>query len=319
MKSTLLLLSLFSFIATAAEADRVALCEATESLKPINAVKALKVKMSKIVRSSVESKKLTVLLYSKTRQQKSLDIYSDIKARALKLLLAHTSEENKEMVATIEKRLANSQLILDPQLANAYDQLGTLPDSNIQIGGWIELVDNYPEALSLLLAHEVGHVIGPTQSFLANLAAKKSTPEIIPYDKNYPFDEFVEETILKVRGHDFVCLQDRADELIQGHPAFRHNGEILGQAIVDLQTKNTNISLDEYPVARTHCMPFQREEAFADIIAREILKQEDLSSKKSINAFAFFCENAVEEAKLGHSEPDPHPAMKYRIENLLTK
>ncbi|MDD4975150.1 MAG: hypothetical protein PHY93_12405 [Bacteriovorax sp.] len=318
MKSTLLFFSLFSFLATASEGDRVTLCESPESLRPIEAIKALKVKMSKIDNSSPESKNLTVLLYSKNRQQKATDIYSDIKSRALKLLLAHASVENKDLVASIEKRLASSQLILDPIFAYPNDHLGTMPDSNIQIGGWIELVDNYPEALSLLLAHEVGHVIGPTHSFLANLAAKKTKPEIIPYDKHYPLDEYMQETILKVRGHDFTCLQDRADELMRGHPAFRHNGEVLGQAIVDLQTKNANISLDEYPIARTHCMPFQREEAFADIVAREILKDEDLTLKKSINSFAFFCENAEVEKKLGHREPDPHPEMTYRIENLLT-
>lgn len=269
--------------------------------------------------------------YSMVRQKKALQIFNQIKAltkawlddEVQKKLAKAQTDENKDLIKSwserISKRIDQSQVYFGETEVLSSDNISTDYKGNVQLGRWIKLVDSQPEALFLLIAHEMGHVVGPTHMFVKDLELKKSRPEILVYDANYPFDDIVQYVASRARGHNQTCLNDKIQEMKIGHPTLRMRGDIFEKVLSQVTTYSPMVALDYFSFGRTSCPPSQREEGFADVFASGILTRhlKNKSPKDVGSYFSFFCMQVQKEKDSGHQEPDPHSPADFRISDLL--
>ena len=310
-----LLFPLLAFSAGSSLAD--SFCESQGMKDSIHFAQTVQIHITD--RTIADSDPLTQVqaLYTAARVEKAQLIFTEVKTRALQLL---SGDSSNPFFPLLQKRIENSRLLVSPGEALVKDVLVTNVESNIQLGGWLELIDQTPEAVFLLLAHELGHVVGPTHTFIDHLENHGTRPRILAYNTKYLLDPYVQNAARRARGYDFDCMSAKAEELIQGPLLLQRYGTLLKQTLVDLKTINPYISLTDFASIRTDCAPSQVEETYADIFAGAIVK-EKLKTDPSFStarAFAFFCAMNSQEKATGHIEPDPHPPMASRMEFFLS-
>lgn len=326
------------FCAVLAEAatdkDVTLACGGNALKAPIEEIR--KIKKASKTRSKTASSEFFRKTYSPENQKAALILFAEIKNLAknylnLILQMKRSSTNNVQILAVVEQwhqellqRLERSQLILNFEEVHSDFNISTNYLGNIQVAGLMELSQSQPNTLFFLLAHELGHVLGPTHLFIKDIALHKSRPVILPYDKNYPLDHFVEETVKTNRGHDPICLASIIEEMKLAHPALRIQGEIFGNVLPDILKNAPMISMDYFAFGKSSCSPSHQEEAFADLFAAQMIKlRENQKHKKSTSDFnsylSFFCSELAEEEILGHTEPDPHPSAESRLSVMLLK
>lgn len=316
MRKVLLSFLVFSSIANAQNIclrPSQSLCENSGSLKEISSLDNVKAKL--------EENKDYNSIYTAERVKKVQAMYNEVKQFARKTLASKITANNETLVAQMAQRLAQSQIVLGADKVSLNYSISTNSAANIHIGGLILLIDESPESLFMLLAHEVGHVLGPTHTFVLNLG-NRSRPTIATYTSDYPFDQSLSCMKDKVRGHDFRCLQTRADEYKRATLHERTLGESLASVLKTLQDENPYISLEYFTIGKNTCLPTQYEEMWGDVFSSEILARkigtQSIATNQLIPFFAFYCQARAEEERIGfHPEPDPHPTMNQRLDSII--
>lgn len=272
------------------------------------------------LRSFQNSASGAISLYSPQRIQKARALLDTIKTIALQVIHERypqpqwkTSLEAAVRAAEIETRFANPS-----EAAGAFGFLPrTTPEKKIVLQGAILLADSAPESLLFVLAHEMGHVVGPTYHFHQHFN-KNQIPDIRPYEHSYPFDSGLRCVSDKVLQFDLSCYERKASELSKS-VLFRDRGEQLSR-IIPLLQRNPYVSLALFSSGKVDCQSSQSEESFADLFAAEILSRllsKTSSPEKVVSSyFGFFCDWYRMEGPASLNR-GPYPSMRTRIQDII--
>lgn len=266
------------------------------------------------------------LLYTPERKAKARDLFERARTLALEILSAKAAP-GSEHLAPLQASLAQARLAMEPADFEAQPaellqfNAHTFADRTIFIDGLILLADQNPDALFQVIAHEMGHVVGPTYLFLKSLKFNRA-PVFPKYDGSYPFDDGLRCVARKVTQPDLGCLYEQAEEMGRT-AAFRDFA--AGYALAaDRLKENPYVSIGLFSVGKK-CQIGQNEEAFADFFSSELLARSlaggTLSAaeldRRIENSLAFFCEGTWREEFQAPALTAPYPAMAARIDQIL--
>lgn len=291
----------------------------------------LQLKQSNAISSENKTKEAELSLNQKNKIQK---IFSEIKKLTLSFVESKKSRTTEEFYQKIIQQVHSSQLIFDPNLTdfNAITKPSQIEKPNephsfeIHIGALAKLIDTHPETLFFLLAHEMGHIVGPSyfyhQSFLFNKA-----PKFNEYSVYYPLHEIVMCAKKVSLLPDLECLNESTSQL---NPIFFSNLIQNIKSTVNKLSLNPYVSTILFQSSQRNCQLGQIEESFADTFAAEILYQHYLkknahrpiSLRKKVELekyLAFLCAHERIENIIGYNDNSTYLKSSDRIEkNILS-
>ena len=268
-------------------------------------------------------------LYTADRIVKAQNIFQQVKELALQVLNEKIKAlpPGNKYADTLFYHLSKSQLITTlPEIEHvpAMYQFNaeTYPNENIIIGSLILIVDEQPEALFHVLAHEMGHIIGPTYLFNKSFNFN-SAPLFLAYDSSYPFDQSLQCVSQYTAAPNYTCFEMRSNELSHFAAYQKLSKDIL---LVNAELHdNPYVSVLMFQAGKIGCQVGQYEEAQADFFGAEIMAHHfvNLSTVNATaalkNSLAFFCEQIWRENITPQTAISPYPAMTDRLMKLILK
>lgn len=271
-------------------------------------------------------------IYTWERVQKLKLIFERIRNISLALLYEKYPDVSvNAYAAKIEKAILQAQVVtdfpetksrqLDIERINAL----TFPDRQIHLGGLLLLADMNTRALFQVLAHEMGHIVGPTYTF-REIFNERRAPIFPTYDSSYPFHSGLTCIAPRVSSPNYICFEQVAEELAQ-NGMYRELAQQVLETSARLQD-NPYVSVVLSNVAGISCQTGQAEESFADFYGAEVLAkslknefgelQDDAGRRLAIqSSLAFFCSGVLEEEVHPQSGLSRYPSMVNRISNLI--
>lgn len=271
-------------------------------------------------------------IYTWERVQKLKLVFERIRNITLALLYEKYPDVSKNsLAAKIEKAVLEAKVVIDFPESRArqldIQQINalTFPNRQIHIGGLLLMADLNTRALFQVLAHEMGHIVGPTYTF-REIFNERRAPVFPIYDKTYPFNSGLQCVGAKVSGPNYGCFEDVAAELSQ-NGMFRE----LGQQVLETSNRlkeNPYVSVILSNVGGISCQAGQAEESFADFFGSEILArslenefgrlQDEEGRRQAIQAsMAFFCSGILVEQLDPQNGISRYPPMVERINDLI--
>lgn len=271
-------------------------------------------------------------VYTWERVQKLRMVFEKIRKVSLMLLYERFPDVSKnKYAAKMESAIINAQVVtdfpesrirqLDIEQLNAL----TFPDQKIYLGGLLLMADLNVRALFQVLAHEMGHVVGPTYTF-REIFNERRAPVFPKYDPIYPYGKGLECIAGKVSKPNYICFEQVADELAQ-NGMFRELAQQVRDTSARLQ-ENPYVSVVLSNVAGIACQTGQAEESFADFYGSEILArslelefgqaENDIDRRQAIqSSLAFFCSGILDEQVNPQRGMSRYPPMVDRINDLI--
>lgn len=229
-----------------------------------------------IKQSTAKTNEIELSLRQKNEIQK---IFSEIKKLTLIFIAKKKSRTTEEFYQKIHQQVQSSQIVFDLNITefNAFTKPKTTQiekpsetqSFEIHMGALAKLIDTHPETLFFLLAHEMGHIVGPSyfyhQSFLFNKA-----PKFNEYSVYYPLHEIVMCAKKISLLPDLECLNESTSQL---NPIFFSSLIQNIKSTVNKLSLNPFVSTILFQSSQRNCQLGQIEESFADTFAAEIFYQ----------------------------------------------
>lgn len=266
------------------------------------------------------------IILSETKKLRIEAMFSEVKKLALRALTANESRTTQTNFDLIKNKILNSQIYFNENLLdlNAYTKYDTTTDNLVlHIGALANLVDISAESLFFILAHEMGHITGPTYFYTKSFYNNKA-PAIEEYSVYYPFHEPLSCVAKKANLPDLECLENSIQNV---SPIF------FAQLIATIRATIKSLQLNPYvstllsPAGTRGCQIGQAEESFADLFAAEIIYQKYKSSKLLLTyqnrvltlnkLLGFMCAQDRVETVLGYDIRSTYLKSSDRIENII--
>lgn len=271
-------------------------------------------------------------IYTWERVQKLRSVFERIKKISLGMLLEKAPiGENFFWAVKIENAIQRVQVNLDfPRGVDRQQEMEklnaqTFPNHEIYLGGLLLLADENLEALFQVLAHEMGHVVGPTYTF-RDVFLRTRAPQFPSYDGTYPFDMSLHCVGRKVLSPNFNCFDGVAEELMGNAMTWDLAKDVKRTS--EMLKLNPYVSLVSSNLSGIACQAGQSEESFADFYGAEVTARDlsnthgDLLTKAQRleilqERMAFFCTHLDFEEANPQSGISRYPPMVTRINSLI--
>lgn len=254
-------------------------------------------------------------------KKKVLFLFDEIKSLTREILKEKQQRTTEEFYQKLHEKIDQSYIVFDEDLTD--HNIFTKFDNSIHLGGLTSIVSKEPHSIFFLLAHEMGHIIGPTYFFHKSFAFNKA-PQIDKYSPYYPFHDPLLCVAKKVQSPDLECLIDSTQSL---NPIFYSPliNNIL-QTVSGLKD-NPYVSVLLFKAGQRGCQIGQSEETFADFFAAEIIYQKYKSQNSTHIAlkashsfyryFAFMCVQNKIESVLGYNYSSTYLPIADRINKIV--
>lgn len=279
--------------------------------------------VDQILNSQSQSKLLKSKRSKVTDPEKAkiLLLFAEVKSLAKEVLKEKQSRTTEEYYQKLIEKIEQSHIVFDEEITD--HNIFTKSDNSIHLGGLTSIVNLEPHSIFFLLAHEMGHIVGPTYFFHKSFLFNK-TPQIEKYNAYYPFHDALVCVAQKVHSADLECLIDSTQSL----------SPIFYSPLIDniLQTvnglkENPYVSVLFFKAGQRGCQIGQSEESFADFFAAEVIYQKYKSQNSSyltIKAsrffyryFAFMCVQDKVESILGYNQTSTYLPIADRINKIV--